>query len=81
MIKSVYGFALGCFFEYDGNLFEVTSFPTRNMVCGKLVHKFLEPCPQTVKTSILNVTQLERLDWAIDRAKEHRKKWLEQSRR
>lgn len=69
MIKSVYGFAIGCFFVYDGNLFEVTKFPTRRTVCGKLVHKFLEPCPQTVKTTIHEVTQLETLDWAIDRAK------------
>ena len=68
MIKSVYGFSLGCFFVHDGNLFEVSSFPTRNSVCGKLVHKFMEPCPQTVKVSILEVEQLESLDWAIDRA-------------
>jgi hypothetical protein len=80
MIKSIYGFALGCFFIYDGNLFKVTQFPTRNSVCGKLVHKFMEPCPFTVKISILEVTQLDTMDWAIDRAKERRVKWLEQSR-
>jgi hypothetical protein len=81
MIKSVYGFAIGCFFIHDGNMFEVTKFPTRNSVCGKLVHKFMEPCPQTVKASILSVTELELLDWTIDIAKEDRRKWLEQSRR
>jgi len=80
-IKSVYGFAIGCFFVYDGNLFEVTQFPTRSMVCGNLVHKFMEPCPQMVKVSLLEVIQLEGLDWAIQDAKEH-KIWqrLEKSR-
>lgn len=79
MIKSVYGFAIGCFFVHDGNMFEVTQFPTRSTVCGKLIHKFMEPCPQTVKIAIHEVTQLETLDWAIDRGKEHRRKWLKQS--
>ena len=78
MIKSVKGFALGCFFIYDGNLFEVTQFPTRTFVCGKLVHNFIEPCPQTVKVTIREVRELPELDWAIDEAKEQ-KEWDETS--
>lgn len=80
MIKSVYGFAIGCYFVHDGNLFEVTSFPTRSMVCGKLVHKFMEPCPQTVKVYIRNVEEMEHLDWIIQDAREERKKWRKESK-
>lgn len=79
MIKSVKGFALGCYFVHDGNLFVVTQFPTRTSVCGELIHKFIEPCPQTVKTTIREVVELPELDWALNEAKEHRIKWLEQS--
>lgn len=77
MIKSVKGFALECYFIYDGNLYQVESFPTRSMVFGNLIHKFMEPCAYQVKVPIKEVTQLETLDWAIQEArKERNKKWI-----
>ena len=80
MIKSVKGFGLECYFMYDGNLFIVTKFPTRSMVCGDLVHKFIEPCPFQVKVLIKEVDQLEKMDWNIQDAKEVRKAWLKDSK-
>jgi hypothetical protein len=79
MIKSVYGFAIDCCFMYDGNLYQVKSFPTRRMVCGDLLHEFMQPCPFQVKVAIHEVVQLEHMDWAIEKGKEERKKWLKQS--
>lgn len=76
MIKSVRGFTLECYFMYDGNLYQVESFPTRRMVFGNLIHKFMEPCAYQVKVSIQEVDQLDTMDWHIQEAKEERKKWL-----
>lgn len=80
MIKSVKGFALECYFMYDGNLYQVESFPTRRMVFGNLIHKFMEPCAYQVKVPIKEVDQLDTMDWHIQEAKEERKKWLKESK-
>ena len=52
MINSVYGIKRDDLFLNEGNLFKITDFPTRNMVCGKLVHENFEPAPQDIKISI-----------------------------
>jgi hypothetical protein len=76
MIKSVLGFGLDCYFMYDGNLYQVESFPTRKMVFGNLIHKFMEPCAYQVKVPIQEVDQLDTMDWHIQEANEKRKEWL-----
>lgn len=51
-IRKVGEWSIGDLFEYDRNVFKITSFPTRSMVCGDLNTILDAPAPQSVKVPI-----------------------------
>lgn len=53
MIKSVKGLKIGGTIEYEGNLFTITKFPTRNMVCADII-KYKSGRPSHIKIPISN---------------------------
>lgn len=48
-IKTVNGLRLNDLVMFEGNLFKVTYFPTRDMVCGALVHEITGSAPNNFK--------------------------------
>ena len=71
-IKTVKGLRVGDLFFYEGNLFEVDSFPTRSMVVGELLKELLPDSPGMVNIPVREVNleyseQIKRmslLTWA-----------------
>ena len=55
MIKTVKRLKVGDLFFHEGNLFTVTSFPTRAMVCGSLVKDYMFNAPGNIKIPIRKV--------------------------
>ena len=51
-INTVKGLKIGELFLHDGNLFKVTKFPTRSIVCGDIVHAYQKIAPQSVKVPL-----------------------------
>jgi hypothetical protein len=43
MITTVLGLSIGDLFLHEGHIFKVTKFPTRDMVCGDLIHEVYQP--------------------------------------
>lgn len=54
-ISKVGPWSIGDLFEHDGNVFKITSFPTRSMVCGELNTILNAPAPQSVKVPIRQI--------------------------
>ena len=80
-IQTVNGLKVGHIFEYDGNLFRVAWFRSRNTVVGNLVKAFFEPAPNQIKVSILNINDLRFLNYAIkERAKREYNKYVVKNR-
>jgi hypothetical protein len=48
-IKSVKGLHLNDLVMYEGNIYKVTQFPTRSMVCATLVHEIVGSAVQSFK--------------------------------
>ncbi len=51
-INTVNGLRIGELFLHDGNMFKVTSFPSRSMVCGDVVHTFRLIAPKSIKVPL-----------------------------
>lgn len=66
MIKSVKGLSIGDLFDHEGNTFEVTSFPTRSMVCADLIHTFTYDAPGNIKITRSSIRTRD-LRWVSDR--------------
>jgi len=66
MIRSVKGLNIDDLFNYEGNVFKVTNFPTRSMVCAELFYTYVEPAPINIKITRSSIRTRD-LRWISDK--------------